>query len=400
MRDILIAMAIALAGSSAELAVAASLHDAVYQAGQRNPDVLGLRARIEEARALAYAASSLTPAPPTAVLGGRGDMPLAERRPGTREYEAELEVPLWLPGQKAAAGASARAKEAAYATGSEAALLVVAGEVREIAWAATLQQAELESSRRRLDTAQALEMLVARRLSAGDVARGDLLQAQNEVLTARTDVEERQLGVQRELGVLRAITGLTTIPEPLEESQKQGADLERHPRLVAFRAAMEAARRDVELARELRRDPPTLVLGNRSERATDTETVSTLRLALRIPFATEARNRPRIAAAEAGLTQSLAALQIEQSRLEANLNVARDAVDTTRRQLEFARGRETLTRDALRLTRRGFERGEIPFVSVLIALNQAVQSDLALARARVAASLAIARYNQAAGMLP
>lgn len=398
MRSIFTAALFAVCLSTAHAAL--TLHEAVELAGQRNPDVQGLKARIEEARALAYSASSLTPAPPAAILGARRDSPLSNNRPGTREYEVELEVPFWLPGQKAAAGASARAKETAFASGSAAALLVVAGEVRDTAWAVKLQQAELASAQRRLDTALALEALVARRLAAGDVAKADLLQAQNEVLTARTDMAERELGVQRETSVYAAITSTDAVPDSLVEPLATSPDLERHPRLKAFRAAADSARSDVQLARELRRDPPSLALQNRSESTATDQAVNTLRLNLRIPFATEARNRPRIAAAEAGLTQALVALQIEQARLEASLKVATSALETTRRQLEYAKERERLTRDALRLARRGFEQGETPFVTVLVALGQAVQSDLALARAQVGADLAIARFNQAAGVLP
>ena len=162
-----------------------TLRDALDRATARNPEARGLEARIEEARAREFAARSFTPAPPAFIVGARRDNPLLDPSRGTREYEAEIEVPFWLPGQKAAAGASARAQEGSFRFGAEAARWVVAGAVREQIWGTAMEAAEVTVARRRVDTALAIEADVAKRLKGGEVARGDLLQAQGEALAAR-----------------------------------------------------------------------------------------------------------------------------------------------------------------------------------------------------------------------
>jgi outer membrane protein TolC len=378
-----------------------TLRDATERAIARSPDTQGLRARIAEARAREYASRSLTPTPPAVIVGTRRDNALVDLQRGTKEYEAEIEVPFWLPGQKAASGASARAQENSFRLGSEAAAWSVAGAVREQVWSTALEAVEVAVSRRRVDTALAIEADVAKRLKGGEVARGDLLQAKSEVLTARTSLADAELRYGRALAVWTALTGLNDLPGGVGEDTVATVDLDRHPRLMAVAAAVAAARAEVEVANEFRRDPPLLLLQNRADRDTGTgDYRNTLRLSLRIPFATDARNWPRISASQAVLTQTMVFEQRERAFVAADFEAARLGLETAQAQLERARARDANDREALRLARRGFTLGETQLVIVLLTLVRAVESDLALARADVGLKLARARYNQAAGVLP
>lgn len=378
-----------------------TLRDAVERATARSPETQGLRARIEEARAREFAARSFTPAPPSAIVGTRRDNTLVDPQRGTSEYEAEIEVPFWLPGQKAAAGTSARAQENSFRLGSEAAAWSVAGAVREQVWSTALESSEVAVARRRVDTALAIEADVAKRLKGGEVARGDLLQAQGEALSARTTLADAELRYRRALAVWTALTGLDALPDSIDEAAVTAVDLDRHPRLIAVAASVAAARAEVQVANEFRRDPPSLALQNRADRDITTgDYRNTLRLNVRIPFATDARNRPRIAASQAVLTQAMVLEQRERAFVAADFEAARLGLETALAQLERARARDANDREALRLARRGFTLGETQFVVVLLTLTRAVESDLALARADVGVKLARARYNQAAGVLP
>ena len=356
-----------------------TLRDAVDHANARNPESRGLEARMDEARAREFAASSLTPAPPALILGARRDNTFVDPSRGTREYEAEIEVPFWLPGQKAAAGDSARAQERSFRFGAEVARWSMAGLVREQVWVAAMEAAEVTVARRRVDTALAIEADVAKRLKGGEVARGDLLQAQGEALAARGALADAELRHRQSLTVWSALTGLDGIPDRYEETPATTDGVDRHPRLVAVRAAVAAARAEIRVADAFRRDAPSVSLQNR---------------------ATEARNRPRIAGAQALLTQAMVFEQRERAFVIADLAAARFALETARAQVDLARARDTTNRDALRLARRGFSLGETPFVVVLLALTRAVESDLASTRADIDLKRAVARFNQAAGVLP
>lgn len=388
---------LAVGNAAAEI----TLRDAIERANARNPQSRGLEARIQEARARESAARSFTPSPPVLVLGARGNNTFADPSRSSREFEAEIEVPFWLPGQRAAAGASARAQEGSFRLGAEASRWSVAGVIREQVWIAALEFAEVAVARRRVDTALAIEADVAKRLNGGEVARGDLLQAQGETLAARTALADAELRYRQSLATWAALTGLEALPDRYEEAIVPTGELDRHPRLVAVSASVAAARAEVEVANEFRRDAPSLALQNRADRDPNTgEYANSLRLNVRVPFATDARNRPRIAAAQATLTQVMVLEQRERAFVVADLESARLALETARTQLSLALARDMANRDALKLARRGFTLGETPFLVVLLSLTRAAESELAFARADIGVKRAIARYNQAAGVLP
>lgn len=253
MRSILSAALFAALSTSALAEV--TLHDAVERAVTRNPDVQGLKARVEEARAREAAARSLTPAPPSAIFGVRRDNTLVDQQLGMSEYEAEIEVPFWLPGQRAAASASARAQEGSFRLGADAAGWSVAGIVRDQVWVIAMQAAEVAAAQRRVDTALSIEGDVAKRLKGGEVARGDLLQAQGEALAARTTLAEADMRHRQSLANWIALTGLDALPDRYEEAAVPDVDIDRHPRLLAVRASVAAARAEIEITNQFRRDP-------------------------------------------------------------------------------------------------------------------------------------------------
>ncbi|MFO1280845.1 MAG: hypothetical protein U1F51_00005, partial [Burkholderiales bacterium] len=79
---------------------AQTLANAFEQAWFRDPIAATLDARGAEASARADAASAATPGPAAASFGVLSDR--MNRNEGAQKWEAELSVPLWLPGQQAA----------------------------------------------------------------------------------------------------------------------------------------------------------------------------------------------------------------------------------------------------------------------------------------------------------
>ncbi len=75
---------------------------------------------------------------------------------GVREWEAEIALPLWLPGEKGRQTAIVNAERDQYDTGLTAAKLKIAGEVRDTYWQARLTENELTLARRKVEEAAAL----------------------------------------------------------------------------------------------------------------------------------------------------------------------------------------------------------------------------------------------------
>ncbi|MBL8965308.1 MAG: TolC family protein, partial [Phycisphaerae bacterium] len=168
MRLMMLCIAGLLAGFSVQAAETqkSGLATAVEQAWRLNPQAAGLDARETEARAAQDVAAGLTPEPGSISIGNLNDR--FNRNQGKQEYEVELAVPLWLPGQKTAREAEAASRLDETVARRAALRLEVGGELREAWWAlAAARSAKLLASRR-LETARALETDVMRRYKVGE----------------------------------------------------------------------------------------------------------------------------------------------------------------------------------------------------------------------------------------
>lgn len=356
-------------------------------------------ARRDEGAASVVVADSLFAGAPSVAIAERNDRQNANR--GQRERELELAVPLWLPGERAARQALAQGDGAEIEAALAAARLAVAGELRTAAWALAVATAEAGIAQERRLVAERLEADVARREAAGELARTDRLLARQEALAARAAAAEAEARRLAAVERLRVLSGSESIPQGLDETVAAAAPAAEHPRLRLAAAAAVRARAALDLAREGRRDAPELSLGVQESREDFVSPVrNSLRIGIRIPFATEGRNAPRLAAANTALVQA------ETERLRAEAEVAADGrqaeaeLAATALAAELATERAAAAGERARLLSRAFELGELPLPEMLRAQSAALESRLESARARSAHGLAKARLNQARGVLP
>jgi cobalt-zinc-cadmium efflux system outer membrane protein len=170
---------------------------------------------------------------------------------------------------------------------------------------------------------------------------------------------------------------------------------------VPLQRAVATAQAKLGQATQNLRNNPELELGVRRERITFGDTYdNSIQLGFRLPFGTDARNRPRIAAANAELIEAHAAFGLERARLAAEIEAARRELEQTRAVVLFAETRFTLAADTQRLLAKAFALGELDLVSRLRAESERFESELNFTRAKLEAARAVARLNQALGVLP
>ncbi len=393
---ILVALTVGIA--AALPAHAQSLRDAVEAAWMRQPLAQARAARESEYAARREAANALTPEPPAIAFGHLTDQ--VNRNEGRREWEAEFSLPLWLPGQKGRQTAVVDAERSHFDTAVAAARLRVAGEVRDSYWQARLAESELALARRKVEAAATLAGDVARRVIAGDLARVDLNQAQAAGHSARAALAEAESKAFRARQAFATLTGMVALPSAGERPRAQPS-LESHPELLALQRAVAAAQARLTQAALDRRDNPELALAMTRERdAFDQPFDNTLSLRLRLPFATGARNQPRIAGANAQMIEAQAAYRLERNKLAAEIDAARRELAQTEAVRQFAETRFILLAEAHRLLARAFSLGELDFVSRLRAENERFEAESNRDRAALEASRAASRLNQAQGLLP
>ena len=376
-----------------------SLRDALEGAWSRQPAARATGAREDELAAKRDAATALFPEPPSVNLGYRTDRPNQDT--GIRELEGVLTLPVWTPGTRNAAQVLAQAESEQFDSSLRAQRWRLAGEVREAYWQARLAATELELAQRKVDEAVALAADVQRRLRAGDLARTDLNQARVAEQLARAALAETRARTYRAAQAFTVLTGLKSLPAATESVATPSPALDAHPQLAAAGRTVAAARAKLGQATAATRDPPEIELGLRRERGAFGESyANSVVVGIKVPFATDARNRPRITAANAELIETDAALMLERQTLAAEIEGATVELEQAREIEELAAERFRLAADTQALFARAFTLGELDLPARLRAENERFDAERALTRARIEAGRAISRLNQARGLLP
>ena len=173
-----------------------------------------------------------------------------------------------------------------------------------------------------------------------------------------------------------------------------------HPALRAAEAALAAAEARSRLVAATPRDNPELGLFLRHQGGPLTEDGVSLGLRLRLPFATEARNAPRRADAEAERTRAEAELLQARRMLEGEIRQARLALAAAEDQRRLAAARRALADRQMEAARRAFRSGEIGGFDLFCVRQLGIEAAAADALARVEVGRASSRLRQALGTAP
>jgi outer membrane protein TolC len=378
-----------------------SLHAVVEQTLERHPNLQVLTARIEEAEAMSKAANTLLAGSPAVILRHQTDQ--LGSRSGLREWEAGLEMPLWFPAQKAARQYLAEQAQQNVPIAKTALSLLIAGQVREYLWEIAWQKNLLALSTQEMNAAKSIENKVRRRFELGELARTDLLLAQEESLRKQTALLSAQTEVQHAQKRYELFTGLNHIPSDYQEklSTIEEVSLE-HPFLNQAQSKVLQAQAQVQVSRAEKRENPQVVLGVRRERTryNDDPYQNSVGLSVRIPLGNEAHAATRITTAERVQTELQSERDLLKRDLEVALHEAEHMLNTYRETLVLAKQQHQLAQENLRLTRQAFEIGETDLVSLQRVQALAFAAERAALQQNLAVQRAIARYNQAVGVLP
>jgi len=385
---------------------APSLRQALDAAWQLSGSSRAESNRRSELTAKEKAANSWMSGEPSLGVAHRTDR--LNRNEGFREYEAEIELPLWNPGVRAAAQADVSAQRLGFDGQFALAKLKLAGELRALSASAATAQVELDLNRRKLQDANALAEDLSRRIKAGENARVDGLQAQVLVQQAQSAIAQAESQLLRLQNQWRSLTGLATValldekPANFAANETPGAPVSPdHPALRYAQAQLGVAQAKLALAEADKRDPMSMGVGVARERSNFAAANETkLRIALRIPLGGENRNAPRQAAARAELDTAQAEADGVERQLAAEVSAASSDLRAARVTQISASERARLSTEVQTLITRSWQLGESDLPARLRADNEQFEATVSLARATVDVQRAIANLNQAYGYLP
>jgi outer membrane protein TolC len=377
-----------------------SLRQVLDKTFERNPQQHLLNAMAGTAQARDTHAKGFFPTAPAMTFRHQNDA-LGSGR-GEREWEAEMEMPVWLPGQRAAREALAKDSVSGVGASRKSLMLQVAGALRDALWDIRMNQETEALYEARLQTAQKLEHDVAVRYRAGELAKTDLMLAQNETLQTEAAFVRAQAEVKHAKHRYIALTGLNEIPANSEETLSElDALTDQHPLLEEANAKIEVAKDERQVAGIERRDTPQFIVSARSQRGPNDNFYNDgIGFKMRIPFASDTRNAPLIANAESNIATVMTERDKLRLSMETVLHEAEHNLLVTRKELELVTKQNQITQENVRLARMAFKLGETDLVSLLRSETQAFEAERALSSKKIQLQWDIARYNQAVGVLP
>jgi len=386
-----------------------SISRAVHAAWQRAAlarQAEGELLRTDAGRRIAH--SLAADGPSLEYVRTQGDWYGGARAGRGQEVEAGLNWPLWLPGQRRATMAAARADSGWAQTNLDLARLQVAWQVREAVWAVAATQAMLRLAETRVAFMRTLAADVARRADAGELAYSDVLAAQADLMAVQGELAEAQRGVHASHARWRVLTGLDALPDVEEVEVESAAELDAliagiatPPTVRAAELALQRARAEHQAVRRSLGAAPELTLGSKEERAAPGAPVErSVNLAMRIPLGLGVRRTQARVRTQTAMEVAEAELELARRQYTQDLANARLALQLAREQQVRERRRTALHGEHLELMQQAFAAGEIGLDTLLRAIRLAAEADARLAKGHAEYGLAHARLLHVIGVLP
>ncbi len=376
-----------------------SLREVLEKTIARSPQQAVLAAQQYEVMAKQKMAESTLPLSPSLAVLHQNDTLGSGRN--ERDWQAQLELPIWLPKQK-----SARAKVAEFSASNlevntEQLQLQVAGALRNAVWIIALNRNEVELHQQKLSNAEKLEADIRKKYQAGELAKTDLMLVQQETLLAHKNLIRAEAELMHAHFRYSQLTGLNEIPENVEEHQSTLVDFEQSSQWKSAEAKVALAQSERDLSAVERRENPQIVLNARSSQgAFDAQYNQSVGVQIRIPFDTEVSSAPILAASEQVYGEAISQRENLRRLLETDLHEAEHNLLVSKKELSIADQQFNIAKSSEELAQKAYHLGELDLMSLLRIRSQSFEAERGYTTRQLQVKWDIARYNQAVGVLP
>ena len=218
------------------------------------------------------------------------------------------------------------------------------------------------------------------------------------------DTEAALAGRKSELNqariAFRVLTGVEP-PAAFTEQSTAAASPDTHPRLLLRRKTIEKAEADKTLVYAADRERPEFGVFASNARDTSAEpNVTSLGVRLKVPFAYDAVNAPKRAAATAEVIGAQSELAQAEREVRGDAAQARARLDGARQQLAALDARYTDLATVVELSQKSQQAGQTALTDLIRARLQLYEAATAQVVARIAVEKARSDYNQALGLEP
>ncbi|MFQ6404771.1 TolC family protein [Methylophilus sp. 'Pure River'] len=399
------AMAESMAGmaSDHEDTVAAnprlSLHEVLQQVVAIHPQQSLLAAHQQMVQARRTMANSWLPQAPSVGFSHQNDALMSNR--DEREWQAQVQIPIWLPGQRQARSQVASLADDSLSQDRAGLQQLAADLLRNAVWDIAMRRSDVGLADARRNTMRSLTEDVQKRFKAGEVAKLEVMQVDQETLqaerlrvTAHAELMHAQFRYQQ-------LTGLNEIPAKLEESLSTREDYADSPYWQAAQAKVKLAEGQRDLTIIEQRQNPQLTLSTRTiQGGFDYAYNSSMGIAINIPLQSEVQRAPLLANAEQNIGDARTQLETLRRQLENNLHEAEHNLHVSRQELTLIQQQQSIASENASLARKAYRLGELDLNQLLRLQLLAFEAERSLSSQQLQVQWNIAKYNQAVGVLP
>lgn len=376
-----------------------SLREVLEKTIARSPQQAILAAQKFEVLAKQKMAESALPLSPSVSLLHQNDTLGSGRN--ERDWQAQLELPIWLPKQKSARARVAEFSASNLDVNTDQLQLQVAGALRDAVWIVELNKNEVELYQQKLSNAEKLEADIQKKFQAGELAKTDLMLVQQETLLAHKNLIRAEAELMHAHFRYSQLTGLNEIPENVEEGQSSLAGFEQSSQWKSAEAKVALAQSERDLSAVERRENPHIIFNARSSQgAFDTQYNQSVGVQIRIPFDTEVRSAPILAASEQVYGEAISQRENLRRLLETDLHEAEHNLLVSKKELSIAAQQFDIAKNSAELAQKAYRLGELDLMSLLRIQSQTFEAERGYTTRQLQVKWDIARYNQAVGVLP
>ncbi len=322
---------------------------------------------------------------------------------GLQEFEYGVQVPLWRPGQKRDARQLGKSYEVQVEHWKNALAWTVGGRVRQVLGEIATAEADLVLQERAVADAERLREVTSTLFNAGEVARLELMQSESLLVEKQADLLQAQAAMVDAERTYTIITGLRERPAmTLTESLTNEEDIqETHPWLQYLRSNVDLAGALVKQSEHSARGNPTLTLGTRQERPDRfQDSISSVALQLSIPFGGKNFVSSRSSSARRDKVDAEVAWQNAWIELNRQLHEVEHDLFILDQEEPLRRTQAELSRERFDMALTAFSLGEVTLAQVVIAQQDAQESDRALQMLLADRQRQITQFNQLIGVMP
>jgi cobalt-zinc-cadmium efflux system outer membrane protein len=375
------------------------LSEVLEKAYARTPMQASLQSRDVMVSAKNRVANAMLPSAPALGVIHQNDAIGSGR--GERDWQAELELPVWQPKQRDNRLKVAEAIQSSTSASRQSLKLQVAGQLREALWNIAANDNNLSLAINKLQVAKKLQSDVNKRYRAGELAKTDAMLAEQEVLRVEKEKVRAEAEVMHARHRYYLLTGLRELPASYEEKQSSLDDYSQSPIWLETQSKLGLAETERDLAQVESHENMRVLLNVRNSKgAFDTTDNNSVGVHVRVPFGGEASAAPIRAAAEMVVGNALTEREAMRFELEAAMHEAEHNLSVSRAELSIATKQHEIAKESLTLAQKAFQLGETDLVSLLRVQAQTFEVERAFTTRQIQVQWDIARYNQTVGVLP